>query len=115
MPKAHEVASELRRLADALDVQPEADIRTLWATFYCDTKEQFLNTAALLPKPLIKESTGGKYGRLSLLNTKRFDGPIRLECSVERTKTCRLVEPAREAVYECDPILSQFEELEGGQ
>jgi hypothetical protein len=110
MPKAHEVASELRRLADALDVQPEVEIRTLWATFYCDTKEQFLNTAALLPKPLIKEYTDGKYGRLSLLNTKRWDVPMRLECSVERTLTCRIVKPAQEAVYECEPILSQIEE-----
>lgn len=112
MPKAHEVASELRKLADALDREPEANVQQAWVYFHCDTKEAFLATAKLLPRPLTKEydDEGNRWDRFHLKRSADFKGPIYIDCSVPRTLACRVIRPAQEAVYECEPLLSQIEE-----
>ena len=56
MPKASEVAAELRRVAGALEQEPEAELmRPSLGFFSWDQKEQFLNAVRLLPRPLAKE------------------------------------------------------------
>ncbi len=107
MPKAYELAIELRKLADSLECEPEAEIRKPVIDFYHwgDTqKQQFLNLARLLPRPLVK-TYDDDYFRLD------HDTPaLRIYTKIPRKDICRLVTPAREAVYECDPILSAEEE-----
>lgn len=107
------VAAELRKLADGLDKEPEAEVIEPSIYFSCSysrqPKEFFLNLAKLLPRPLKK-----------IFN----DTEIRLEYSspalsvsayTKRSVLCTLLEPAKPAVFKCDPILSPEEEaqLEG--
>ncbi len=109
MPKAIEVATELRRVADALAAQPETLVHKPWLCFYCDTKQPFLNTFSLLPKPLKKryDNQGNSYDRVHL----EYQAPgIDLDCSVYRSQVCTLVAPATPAEYRCEPLLSEEEE-----
>jgi hypothetical protein len=110
MPKASEVAQELRRVADALDKEPETDVRRPYLFFSCSgDKDVFLRTAALLPRPFKKvyEDTGESYDALRL----EYDSPgLHLAASVYRSAVCILKTPARPATYECPPLLSEMEE-----
>ena len=109
MPKAHEVATELRRIADALDRDPEAGVQKPYVSFYCYEKEMFLRTARILPRPLGKkyDNYGNKSDRLRLV----YNGPaLDLDCNAPRSLISELVEPAKPAVYNCEPILSPEEE-----
>lgn len=112
MPTAHEVAVELRRIADALDKEPDTPVKQAWLHFYCDTKEEFLNAVRLLPRPLSKryDKDGDSWDRLHVEHGYRKPSPVWVQASVLRSKVCRLVQEAREAVYECEPLLSQDED-----
>jgi len=108
MPKAHEVAAGLRKLADSIDQHPELDMQTAWVSFYCGTKEHFINAASILPKPYKKDDNGSdRHSRISL---EHKDVGVETRASIYKSLTCELVEPAKPAVYRCDPILSQIEE-----
>lgn len=108
MPKASEVASELRKLADSLDREPDAETGRAWLDFFCHAnKSQFLTHAKTLPRPCEKI-----YDR-SELKLRYESDALRVDVHVERDTVCRLVEPAREAVYECEPLLSEAEEDAG--
>jgi hypothetical protein len=108
--KAGLVAIELRKLADALDVQPDAEIITPWIMFHGYEKDEFLATARLLPRPLTKkvEDDGSKWARVRL----ECKSPINISASAPQSLTCELVEPAKPAVYRCAPILSEEEDAE---
>jgi hypothetical protein len=110
--KAHEVAQELRRIADALDREPETEVQPAWVLFHCQVKETFLATASLMPRPLVKvyDDSDKSWDRLHLKNSDDYVLPVHLDCSIPRSVICTLVRPAQEAVYECEPILSQLEE-----
>lgn len=112
MPKAHEIATELRKLADALDAQSEAVLPQPSLYMACDTKAEFIASAAFIPRPLRKsEDKDGleAYRRIRLSH----DVPaLRVTTNVYKSLTCELVEPARPAVYRCDPILSALEEAQ---
>lgn len=115
MSKASEVASELRKLADALDREPEANVRHPWISFYCQhsgEKEAFMNLARILPRPLKKEydNEGKSWDRLRLVYGDVSKGPIHVELSIHRSSVCRMIRPAQEAVYDCKPVLSKEEE-----
>lgn len=109
MPTAHEVAVSLRKLADSLDATPELTMPTAWVTFYCDTKELFLNAASILPRPFNKSSSlaGSKFERIRI---EHKDIGAHSNASVCKSLTCEMIEPAKPAVYRCDPILSAIEE-----
>ena len=109
MPKAIEVATELRRIADALAAQPETIIQTAWLTFHCDTKSTFLNTFSVMPRPLTKKYDDPKdsWARLHL---EHNTDALQLDCSVRRSEVCTLVAPAKPAEYRCEPLLSEEEE-----
>jgi hypothetical protein len=86
MPTAHEVAVELRNLADHLDTQPFAVIDQPWVIFSSKYKREgkttFLALAALLPKPLVK---GDGYGHNDV--TLTFENPgIRVTSCIEKYK-----------------------------
>lgn len=106
--KAGEVAQELRKLADALDKEPEILIPQAFMFLSCryesNGREMFLNLARLMPRPLVKKQDGA-----DLELTYRGDA-LSVKAYVEQSKVCTLKEPARPAVYECEPLLSQEEE-----
>lgn len=111
MPKAHEIATDLRKMADALDLKPNAEHQKAWLWFYCDTKEQFLSAATVVPRPLCKreDTPGYPHSRIYLEhNTPN----LQIDASVAKSLTCELVEPAKPAIYRCDPIISALEEAQ---
>lgn len=112
------VAAELRKLADALDTTPETVIRNTFCSLSLGTKESFLAVARVLPKPFWKCPEEYEY---VIDNRPRMDGKlvyaadwpaVHIQASVPRNSVCTLVEPAKPAVYKCDPILSAIEEAE---
>lgn len=112
MPTAHAVATELRKLADSLDTQPETIVHKASIYFWCDSKEEFLATAGLLPRPYKKseDSYGTEdYRKIHLTHSTAV---VDVDVSVYKSLTCQLVEPAKPAVYRCIPILSALEEAE---
>jgi len=106
---AGKVAIELRKLADALDKEPESPSVSASIYFSCPyagkgKKEAFLNLAKLLPRPLIKRPANDEY---------RLEGgndTLDIQLYIDRNAVCTLIEPARPAVYDCPSILSAEEE-----
>lgn len=59
MPKAKDVATELRKFADALDAIADLEIEKPNMYFYSwDRKEQFLNLAKAILRPFAKNIQG---------------------------------------------------------
>jgi len=107
------VAAELRRVADALDHDPMAVIPTAMLTFYGNDygaedkgKAAFLNIARLLPRPISKE----RFTECDFAVGAGSDGALWYRATISRSAICTIVEPARPAVYHCEPILSDAEE-----
>lgn len=110
MPKAKEVAAELRKLAEGLESDPEAEVSQPWITFW-PGKEAFLSLARLLPRPISKKYDAND---VTLAYGSPSGTPIYVRAVAGRTLVCRLVEPAKPAVYECEPLLSEAEEAQIG-
>jgi hypothetical protein len=116
MTTAGQVAVELRKLADALDREPDTEIFRPEVDFSCKYKSSvgpgvaktvFIALARLLPHPLTKGVQSYDYDAIEL--RYRSDAII-VAASIERNKVCRLIERERAAVYDCEPLLSQEEE-----
>jgi len=73
-----------------------------------DGKAAFLNTARLLPRPVSKSYPKDE------IQVEYRTSSLRAYSRIERTEICRLVKPAQEAVYECEPLLSEAEEAQIG-
>lgn len=117
MPKASEVAAELRKLADVLDKSPDTltskpDL-TFWYSF-ADDKDKFLNTARILPHPLTKNypKDGNEYSRVSV---DYESSGLRVSASIYRTSICQIIKPAQPAVYDCEFTLSVEEDAGLGE
>lgn len=112
MPQASQVAAELRRLADALDTTPEAEIAkpSIFVTHssYGDenVKDQFINFVRVMPKPFKK---GGGWRNDEIVLTYTVPA-LHIHAAINKDKMCVLVAPAIPAKYECDPVLSAIEE-----
>ena len=105
---ASAIASELRKLADSLDKHPEALLPAPNIYFSCSyqgetSKELFLNVARCLPRPLVKEYKTDEVW------IKYNPGIIHVSVYVQREHVCTLIEPAKPAVYRCEPLLSDEE------
>ena len=101
---------ELRRIADVLDKQPNTEIFKPELSFwhgYAGTKEQFLSLARIFPRPFQKRD--GLAGQHYILTHE--SAALNVEARIDRSKVCRLVKPAQEAEYECEPLLTQDEEM----
>lgn len=109
MPTAHEVATELRKLADSLDRSPETIITKPSIYFYCNTKDEFIASASFVPRPFAKYESGSD-DRWRRIRIKHVTPALEVDASVEKALTCELIEPAKPAVYRCVPILSLEEE-----
>lgn len=109
MPKSSEVAAELRAFADRLDSNPDAEIKSIGIYQYCwngEDKEKFLNFAAAMPRPFKKQYSDAE---LTILHSSLNMSII---ASIPRSAVCEVVEPARPAVFRCEPILNDEEEAE---
>lgn len=115
MPKASEVAAELRRVADAFDLHPDVEVkRPDLDFFYWSEKDDFLRTVSIFPKPLEKSYEDGTKTHFPSLTVTHTTDAIRLYATVQRSALCVIVEPARPAVYDCPPLLSEIEEASIG-
>ena len=112
MPKANEVATELRKLADSLDREPEAIVPNaniyFSASYIPHAKETFKNICRLLPRPLTKRTE--TYGSDPDLIVEHKREAVQIHARIRKSECCTLITPARPAVYSCDPILSPEEE-----
>lgn len=109
MPKAHEVAMELRNLADSLDRQPEAEIKRPSIAFYSwgtPDKEAFSSICRLMPRPLTKKIA---YDNVHVAYETEA---ILTYATIPQKDVCELVEPAKPAAFRCTPILSEEEDAE---
>jgi hypothetical protein len=111
MPKASEIAIELRKFADALDKSPDAEtIRPVLNFWHWTTeKDQFFTEVALIPRPA-KKDWGSATDGYSSLTVKHETPALVIEASIRRSVVCEIVEPAKPAVYNCPSILSKAEE-----
>ena len=114
MPKASEVATELRKLADALDREPEQELIRPDLDFNCKyvgdaDKPTFLALARILPRPLAKGVCAYDADGMQLTYTSPA---LIVTTEIKRSKVCRLIEPERTipAKYECEPLLSPEED-----
>jgi hypothetical protein len=103
--KSAEVATELRRLADALDKEPELEISPYLSIDADTSKETFLALARIMPRPMEK---GIDFPNTDYSDFKLEHGFWKIK--VAQSAMCILVEPARPARYECPSILSPEEE-----
>lgn len=113
MPKCSEVANALRNLAERLDAEPDAEIPEPNVWWYLHGKSDlpaFKTMARLMPRPISK-SIDDPSSSMPYLILGHVTPHIRIDTRIPQAVTCTLVEPAKPAVYECDPILSQ-EEME---
>jgi hypothetical protein len=119
MPKAKagEIATELRRVADALDKEPETALPQPLLSFYCNDhgaadkgKAVFLATVRLLPRPLTKAPSDTVYQVEHGRNDS--EAAIWLRAQIDRSSVCTVIEPAKPAVYDCPALLSEEEEAE---
>lgn len=109
MPKASAIASELRWMADILEKEPEAELIKPDLSFYhgCSgTKDQFIALSSIFPRPF-KKGDGFDHDKITL--THEVDA-LHVYASIEKSKLCILVEPAKPAKYKCVPLLSLEEE-----
>lgn len=115
MPTAHQVAIELRKFADALDTDPDVEIAktNVWWYFWSKSdKEMFKRIVRLLPRPLVKSIDDPTSDNPRIVVTSPSNAAVEFEARIPQRVNCRLVEPARPAVYDCEPLLSETEEAE---
>lgn len=110
-PTAKEVASDLRKLADHFEALGDVPMEKprLDLTRMITDKEAFLRAVAVMPHPLTKNygANGDKY---SLVHVTHNLEALEVDASAFRYVVCKMVRPAQEAEYECEPLLSQAEE-----
>lgn len=118
MFKAREIAAELRRIADAIECEPEKELQQPTLSFSFYEKEPFLAIVKALPKPVYKHYT--QYS-LTISTAPMKDNkeyrvydylPVYLVVDVPRDKVCKLIQEAQDAVYECESLLSDAEAAE---
>ena len=110
MPLAKEIAAELRKIADALDLHPEVEVKKPSLHFYysySDNKEQFLATARLIPHPVKKIYETDSYPRVRVQHDTEA---LLTETSIYKEIICTIVEPAKPAVYDCNLTLTADED-----
>lgn len=108
MPLAKDVATKLREIAERLDTAPDANIPTPWLSFSRDytgdDKAKFLAFVCLMPKPFEKVWTDTE------LTLKHKSEVMTIIARIDRSDVCEPIEPAKPAVYRCEPLLSDEED-----
>ena len=102
------VAQELRRIADALDKEPTLEIApylSISAKF--DDVEGFRKLAKIMPRPMTKKiAFEGETYEDFVLESEFWN------IKIPRKTICKIIQPARPAIYDCPPVLSEEEEAE---
>jgi hypothetical protein len=118
MENSHTYAKNLRALADWLESKPAFPMRDvnviakpLYVTYYGD-KDSFL--AAVRALGAGKKETDEYFKDDLIFRATSCPEGTEFKVHVNRSAVCRLVRPAQEAVYDCEPLLSQAEEAEIG-
>ena len=104
MPKASEIAAELRKVAELLDAQPEHDMRKPTLSWYTFSKEDFLATLPGIPRPIAKRIAYETF------YAEHVTDALLVSASAPQSMTCELVQRAQPAKYNCLPLLSKQEE-----
>ena len=112
MPTARGVAIELRRVADALDLNADVEVKkpSLDFSFWDKSeKDLFLATARVLPRPVEK-----KYpvdpDRFSRVRVENDSQALMVSASIYREAICRIIRPAQAAQYDCEFTLLEHED-----
>lgn len=110
--KAIDAVKNLRALADLLEKHPEVPLRMVSAHVWFEEKEAFLQIAREFPRPYRKDyDEDSRFPDLMLTHGDlKTTGSISME--IPRSQLCRIVVPARPAVYECPSIFTPEEEAE---
>jgi hypothetical protein len=107
MPKASEVAVELRKLADSIERGGDTAVPSATVLFgrdyAIDDKDRFLAIARLMPKPLTKEYTERE------VKVRYITEAVKVSAYIDRSGVCKIIKPAQPAVYDCEPLLSEVE------
>ena len=109
MATAREIATELRRIADVLDSNPETNIikpDLLFYHGYGASKDDFIRLAQIFPRPY-KKSDGFSHDEIVLTHE---NASLEVRATIDKSKVCTIKIPARPAVYDCEPLLSLEEE-----
>jgi hypothetical protein len=111
MPLAKDISIELRKVADALDLNPDVEVTrpNLSFPYFGGQKEKFMENARILPRPVSKEipKTLDGYDRVRVIYTS---DALTVDTSIYRKDICVLIEPAKPAVFECALTLLDHEE-----
>lgn len=106
---SHEYVKRLREIADYLETRPAFTLSD-WKgesagrlDYYFD-KEEFLAAVRALGSGKKSVETDS-LGQPKVVFTS---GPVQV--LIEQDKVCRIIEPARPAVYDCEPLLSELED-----
>lgn len=114
MSERTEFITGLRELADYLENNPDVPIPyqpyfAVCVTNYVEPEKtkDAIQSVARCPGPWRKE-----LGESLLTLTKDFHG-VKYGVICDRSHVCKMVEPAKPAVWDCEPLLSakEFEEL----
>ena len=90
---AGKVATELRRVADALDKEPEAEVVRPLCFFYPDDKAGVETLVRLLPHPLDKFSDGvDHFDNIGVDVRGGSENAVWVRASINRYKTCHKVQ-----------------------
>lgn len=110
MINSHKLAAGLREFAERLESAPEFEFGEDWLTqrhiFIAAEDAVTAKAFAHVLKPCTKTFT-----ETQIKLTANF-GAVQVQVEIPRQKVCELVEPAKPAVYRCDPLLSADEEAE---
>lgn len=111
MPQAREVAAELRKLADHLEQFGDKDVPRVHVQVGSNLgdKQQFIKAVSLLPRPLTKDY-GNQSDKYSIVRVTHKTDALEVEAAAFRYAVCRMVRPAQDPVWECEPLLSETEE-----
>lgn len=111
MPKAQEVANELRKLVEALEKMPDAEIKRPYLLLSSYDAPTFRAAAKIMPKPFKKDVAYADSDNPELRMI--YGNPtIHIQASVPQKLVCKVIEPAKPAVYDCAPVLSEAEDAE---
>ena len=114
MTTLHDLAAELEKLAAHFRTQESFSISgtPMLHLGSCHSRETFIALAKALPRPMRKRDGIGSTERFPEIAVEYVTEDIHVYASAERDVLCRLIEPARPAKYECEPLLSAEEEAQ---
>ena len=104
MPKASEIAIQLRKVADLLDRNPDNEMPQPALSWFAYSRDGFIASVAAVPRPIVKSVISGR------VYVEHETKALRIYATALQSVTCVLVKPMQEAVYEFLPLLSAEDE-----